>query len=80
MTYRASRENMKARLRNAIRDVWQNCPPWVARCTEHRPDGLYLVRGPDKQLIEPGDWLIRDLDGYPKWSTDEDFKRNYEVE
>jgi hypothetical protein len=74
---------MKARLRTEIRDVWQNDtttrPAWVVRHTEDRPDGLYLLRGPDKQLIEPGDWLIRNLDGYPEWSTDQDFRRDYEM-
>jgi len=75
---------MKARERTVVRDVWQNGailrPAWVLRYTEDRPDGLYLLRGPDKQLIEPGDWLIRDPgDGYPEWSTDQDFRRDYEM-
>jgi len=71
---------MRARLRSNVTEAWQFAmPSWVRACTEMRDDGLYLVRGPDKQRIEHGDWLIRDLDGYPLWSTDEDFQREYET-
>lgn len=76
---------VKARPRTEVRDVWQNrayapVPPWVTACTviDARLE-RYLVRGADKQRVEPGDWLIRDLDGAPAWSTDEDFRRQYEV-
>jgi hypothetical protein len=54
-------------------------PKWVVACIAWEDDGPYLVRGPDKQRIECGDWLIRDLDGFPLWSTDTDFQREYEI-
>ena len=76
----------RARLKTEVQDVWQYKyrhglpqPAWVRACTEQRNDGLYLVRGADKQRIELGDWLIRDLDGAPVWATLEDFQRDYEV-
>jgi hypothetical protein len=75
---------MRARLKSEPQDVWQHddearIPAWVYACTEWRDGELCLVRGADKQRIEVGDWLIRDLDGAPTWSTDEDFQREYEV-
>ena len=74
---------MRARLKTAVQDVWQHgenyMPGWVHSCTEPRDGELYLVRGADKQRIEIGDYLIRDLDGAPTWSTDEDFRRDYEI-
>ena len=76
---------MRARPRTAVQDVWQhvaraNMPSWVRACTQWQDDAeLYLIRGADKQLIEYCDWLIRDLNGAPAWSTDEDFRRQYEV-
>lgn len=75
----------KARLRTEVQDVWQflyegqAAPEWVLGCTEARKGKLVLVRGADKQVIEPTDWLIRNLDGKPMWSTDADFQRLYEV-
>jgi len=71
---------MRARLNTATHDVWQyaDLPKWVQRCTEMREDGLYLVRSSGKQLIERGDWLIRDLDGEPSWVTDDEFRMQYE--
>jgi hypothetical protein len=78
----------RARLRTAVQDVWQytgsfmrsEVPPWVWACTDHNESGeVYLVRGADKQRIEYGDYLVRDLDGAPLWMTDADFRRDYEV-
>jgi len=74
-----------ARLRTATREVWQYYgprPPWVRRCTEYiRGDGMYLVRRSGKQIIYPGEWLIRDLDdpSNHEWMTEEDFQREYEL-
>ena len=75
---------MLARLKTATREVWQYdvglMPGWVLDCTERHADGLYLVRRSGKQRVEPGDWLIRDLDDRdPEWMTDEDFQREYEL-
>jgi hypothetical protein len=73
-------------LHTATREVWQYWayntsppPPWVAACTERRDDGLYVVRRSGKQLILPGEWLARDLDGEPEWLTDADFHRLYQI-
>jgi hypothetical protein len=76
----------RARLKTEVQDVWQFAqygevrPTWVRACTEWNDLDLYLVRGTDKQRIERGDWLIRDLDSMPPaWSTDADFQQDYEV-
>jgi hypothetical protein len=76
----------RARLKTELRDVWQHCgwnaralPAWARNCTENRADGLYLVRLSGKQLIERGDWIIRDLDAEPLWMTDKDFRREYQI-
>ena len=76
---------MRARLKSEPCDVWQNSatgdhrPTWVFNCTEVRSDGLYLIRASGKQRIEPGDWLIRDLDADTQWLSDRDFRREYEI-
>jgi hypothetical protein len=77
-------QEMKARLKTAVQDVWQSndegsIPTWVSGCTKWRDGELYLVRGADKQRVEPGDYLVRDLDGAPLWMTEADFRRLYEV-
>ena len=78
-----------ARPKTAKREVWQyngsSMPPWVTRCVVFHTnttdnDGLYLTRRSGKQRIEPGEWLLRDLDDRdPEWMTDESFRRAYEV-
>ena len=75
-----------ARLKTATREVWQYDgryggvdPSWVMNCTEYHHDGLYLVRRSGKQIIHPGEWLIRDLDGDPEWVDDATFQREYEL-
>jgi hypothetical protein len=79
---------VKARLKTEVQDVWQNieptlmhryAPTWVHGCTCWHSDGLYLVRGPDKQMVDVGDYLVRDLDGAPLWMMAADFRRDYEV-
>jgi hypothetical protein len=59
----------RARLKTEVQDVWQcdgvfklGVPRWVFGCTEAREDGLYLVRGADKQRVDRGDYLVRDLE------------------
>jgi len=74
----------RARLKTEVQDVWQHtgsllAPKWVDACTELVNGYWCLVRGADKQRLNYGEWLIRDLDGAPTWSTDEDFQRQYEV-
>jgi len=72
-----------ARLKIATREVWQYdggmMPGWVLDHTERHSDGLYLVRRSGKQRIEPGEYLIRDLDGDPEWMTADEFNRDYET-
>jgi hypothetical protein len=76
-----------ARLKTATREVWQYdgygisvlMPSWVFACTERRNGSLYLVRRSGKQIIHPGEYLIRDLDGDPEWMTEADFLREYEL-
>jgi hypothetical protein len=75
---------MKARLKCSVHDVWQHSggsvPRWVFVATDENDNGeLILVRRSGRQLIERGDWLIRDLDGEPMWMTNRDFKREYEI-
>ena len=78
---------MKARLKTPTLEVWQyagiTAPLWVIGCiemlTNTDSDGLYLVRRSGKQRIEPGDWIIRNLDGDPEWMTDAEFVRKYEI-
>jgi hypothetical protein len=54
-------------------------PRWVLSCTLLDGTGeLYLVRGSGKQRIDPGDWLVQNLDGEPDWYDDESFRRNWE--
>lgn len=83
--WRMSPRRTKARLRTEVQDVWQYIvdvpwPTWVAMCVKWNDENqLVLVRGADKQVIEPTEWLIRDLDGKPMWLTDADFQRQYEV-
>jgi hypothetical protein len=75
----------KARPRTIPDEVWQYWPfnfitePWVSRCTEQRGCDLFLVRRSGKQLIQPGEWLIRNLDGDPIWMDNEDFRATYEL-
>ena len=74
-----------ARLKTATREVWQYYGPrprWVRRCTKWVPgDGMYLVRRSGKQIIHPGEYLIRDLDdpSNHEWMTEADFLREYEL-
>ena len=76
-----------ARLRTTTQEVWQYAirgiltPGWVLDCTEWHDDGLYLVRRSGKQLILPGEYLIRDLDdpSNHEWMTEADFLREYEL-
>lgn len=78
---------MKARLRTETQDVWQYLglwylhlmPRWVANCTEVREKELFLTRTSGDQLIDIGNWLVRDLDGEPIWYQDADFKFKYET-
>jgi len=74
---------MLARLKTPVREVWQYdggmMPGWVLDCTVRYNDGLYLIRRSGKQIIHPGEWLIRDLDGDPEWVTDAEFQRDYEL-
>ena len=75
----------RARLKTPEHEVWQiawgvsRAPRWVVACTIWQNEALYLVRRSGKQLIDPGDWLIRDLDGEPLWVPDKDFRRDYVV-
>jgi hypothetical protein len=76
----------RARLKTEVQDVWQYrnnriaAPRWVIACTViNGQREVYLVRGADKQRIEYGDYLVRDLDGAPLWMTAADFRRDYEV-
>jgi hypothetical protein len=75
---------MKARRKTAHHEVWQfrrsvKFPPWVSRCVEVRDDGLYLVTRSGSQLISPGDWLVRDLDGEPWWISYDAFAHDFEL-
>jgi hypothetical protein len=76
---------MRARRKMVTHDVWQYVelfgakPLWVLGCTEAHYGDLYLVRSSGRQRLELGDYLIRDLDGEPMWSTDADFRREYEM-
>jgi hypothetical protein len=77
---------VKAHRRVPSHEVWKYditapLPVWVANCTELRDNGeLLLRRRSGLQLVLPGEWLIRDLDGEPAWVTDEEFRRDYELE
>lgn len=74
-----------ARLKTPILEVWQYgrynpaTEPWVTRCTEERDGELYLIRRSGKQLIRPGEWLVRNLDGDAVWLPDKAFRALYEV-
>ena len=73
-----------ARLKLATREVWRYdgspMPAWVRNCTEVHRDGRYLVRRSGKQLILPGEYLIRDLDDVdPEWMTADEFNLTYET-
>jgi hypothetical protein len=74
-----------ARLKTPTVGVWQYWPDepiderWVANCTEQRGRELFLVRHSGKQLIQPGEWLIRNLDGDPTWISNADFWTTYEI-
>lgn len=68
-----------------LQQAWQHggadyvTPRWVRSRLQREPDGLYLLRRSGKQRLEHGDWLIRNLDGDPTWSTNESLHREYEV-
>jgi hypothetical protein len=74
-----------ARLKVTTVEVWQYWPdepimqPWVANCTKRQGDELRLVRRSGAQLILPGEWLVRNLDGDPEWMPNADFRAAYEV-
>lgn len=71
------------------RDAWQYVPEqgafewplWVLNSTSwggENEDDLFLVRRSGKQLVKPGDWLIRDLDGDPERLTDAEMRKQYQ--
>jgi hypothetical protein len=78
---------VKARQKFSVHDTWQYegrgtwMPMWVFRRTEENDSGeLILKRRTGRQLMLPGEWLIRDLNSKdPMWMTNRDFKREYEI-
>jgi len=78
---------MFVRLRNSapITEAWQHngqmalAPLWVKASTIDRPHELILDRNSGRQLVNLGEWLVRDLDGSPLWLTSDDFYRDYEI-
>ena len=65
-------------------DAWQyqpgkHFPTWVRQYLEQRDEELLLKRMSGKQLLLPGEWVVRDLDGDPEWYTSDDFFKTFRV-
>jgi hypothetical protein len=76
---------MQARPKYPHVEVWQYHsedrvqPTWVINATLRIENELFLKRRSGCQLIEPNDWLVRDLDAEPLWFSPITFQRHYEV-
>lgn len=54
-------------------------PAWVRGCVGEVEEGVpCLVRKSGRQILHPGEWLIRDLDGDPEWLTHDRMCREYD--
>lgn len=75
----------KVRKYSPIKDAWQYAssdpiPSWAARSLRETANGLVLDRTTGAQVVNPGDWLIRDPDSRDHLHlTDKDFRDEYEV-
>ena len=76
---------MKARRKTPLLDVWvysstaTTVPMWAVGHIIVDGEDVYLIRRSGKQLLNRGEWLVRDLDGEPEWMTNKDFARLYEL-
>lgn len=61
--------------------AWQRgsgpCPGWVYRCTEYRGSDLFHLRQSGDQLLNPGEYLVQDMDGITTFYTDEEFRAKF---
>lgn len=57
--------------------VW---PAWVRACVHPQAHcgALCLTRKSGKQWLNPGEWLVRNLDGDPEWLTHDRMCREYD--
>ena len=53
-------------------------PSWAMRACVVVDDTLVLDRPSGRQTIEPGEWLVCDLDGGILWFTHEEFQDTFE--
>ena len=54
-------------------------PDWVARIVAHNDDGeLFHVRPSGRQVLYPGEWLVRDMDGAVVYYSDEEFNELFD--
>lgn len=72
------------RLRSQPVQAWQyddyyDMPRWVKMECLVNDGNLILDRRSGRQLVNPGEWLVRDLDGGIVWYSHEEFERTFEA-
>jgi len=61
--------------------AWQcgrDMPAWVMLTCVVVGDDLVLDRPSGRQVVNPGEWLVRDLDGGVTWFPPEEFEECFE--
>ena len=54
-------------------------PEWVERITATNDDGeLFHTRISGRQVLYPGEWLVRDMDGAVVYYSDEEFNDTFD--
>jgi len=55
-------------------------PVWVSMCCSINDHGRFVLDRPSgRQLVNPGEWLVRTLDGEIMWMPDDEFRKEYEI-
>lgn len=60
--------------------AWQRgtpMPAWVRRITRRDGGELFHIRQSGDQLVNPGEYLVQDIDGVTVFYTEEEFRKTF---